>query len=263
MAYDRLRDTVVLFGGYGLQGTTDDTWEYQTATGWQQRMPAHRPPARYDHMMAYDEGRGRIVMCGGLPQPIPFSYTDALNDFWEWDGSDWLARQPETMGIGRHASSPMVYDAHRARLLSFGGCTRAFWGQPFDAVDVLAEINAPIDVTGRGNTASPEGLRYWSQPVLGQMLRLGFSNPQGLALLGLGFGPVQQPLLQLGAPLCELSNLYALTVLTAVAAAGEPNVALGLPSDPSLRGLVLVMQGLSYQAAGCFRATDALNVRFD
>jgi hypothetical protein len=42
----------------------------------------------------------------------------------------------------------------------------------------------------------------------------------------------------------------------------EPNALIALPDNPALRGMAFVFQAYAYQAAGCFRATDALAVRF-
>jgi hypothetical protein len=60
MAFDALRQRIVLFGGGGLA----DTWEWDGAT-WTQRMPTTSPPMRPSHAMAYDAVRQRVVVFDG------------------------------------------------------------------------------------------------------------------------------------------------------------------------------------------------------
>lgn len=242
MADDRLRDRLVLFGGAvdGSYVPLDETWEYHSSTGWLRRTPVHKPSARFP-LMAYDESRGRVVVFGGYS-------TGRLTDVWEWDGNDWAMRMPETT-VSPAGGDAMTYDADRGRLLGY-------------RAGALFEINAAVDVTGSGNTSSRESLRSYSQPVLGTTLRLGFANPQGLGLLGLAVGPMQRPLFVLGAPMCEPTNMFTQIWLGPITGLGEPNAAVALPANSALLGVVFVFQGYALQAASCFRATDALNVRF-
>src|SRR5687767_3665711 len=59
MAYDSARGRTVLFGGrdtltvYGTNELYGDTWEFD-GYYWEQRFPAHSPPARYGQAMTYD-----------------------------------------------------------------------------------------------------------------------------------------------------------------------------------------------------------------
>ena len=43
---------------------------------------------RGHHAMAFDSARGRVVLFGGSPRTA---------DTWEWDGSDWTRRFPQTI----------------------------------------------------------------------------------------------------------------------------------------------------------------------
>ena len=56
MAYDAVRQRVVLFGGSNTNTILNDTWEYDGTT-WTQRTPATSPSARGAHAMAYDAAR--------------------------------------------------------------------------------------------------------------------------------------------------------------------------------------------------------------
>jgi hypothetical protein len=109
MAYDALRDRIVLFGGESTTGASlADTWEFDGAT-WAQRTPSHSPTARERPSMAFDIQRGRTVVYGGAA---------GRYDTWEWDGNDWtqhaLATSPQV------ASARLVYDAERSRCVLVG-----------------------------------------------------------------------------------------------------------------------------------------------
>ncbi|MGO8995935.1 MAG: hypothetical protein ACLQVI_21690 [Polyangiaceae bacterium] len=74
MAFDTLRGTTVLFGGYGSSG---DTWEWNGTT-WTQTTPTTSPVYRYDAPMAFDNALGKVVLFGGST-----GATD-LADTWEY-----------------------------------------------------------------------------------------------------------------------------------------------------------------------------------
>jgi hypothetical protein len=63
--------------------------------------------------MAYDAARQRVVLFGG-------SGPEAGRDTWEWDGTTWIPRFPETRPPERWLHS-MTYDPVRARIVMFGG----------------------------------------------------------------------------------------------------------------------------------------------
>ncbi len=95
----------MLFGGQSLLAPVDDTWAWN-GTRWTFRAPAHRPRARYSHMLAFDAVRQRTVLFGGGDD------IENWNDTWEWDGSDWLARTPAAAPAVRY-SSAFAYDIIR------------------------------------------------------------------------------------------------------------------------------------------------------
>jgi hypothetical protein len=113
MAYDWVRDRVVLFGGAGALGRLADTWEWDGVT-WIAMAPAHAPPARDGHALAYDLGRNRTVLFGGLGAPL------FLGDTWEWDGTDWVDRMPVRSPSPRQGHG-LAFDLIHARTLLFGG----------------------------------------------------------------------------------------------------------------------------------------------
>ena len=98
MAYDSVRDRVVLFGGRDRQNyILWDTWEWD-GNDWILRYPSRRPPARSEHAMAYDPVNRRTVLFGGSNSPRYDSDTpgELLDDTWVWDGTSWTQLFPET-----------------------------------------------------------------------------------------------------------------------------------------------------------------------
>lgn len=93
MTYDTGRDRVVMFGGATDGGWTKlaDTWEWD-GSDWTRRFPATVPNGRNNMQIAYDAGRHRTVMFGGLAYIGPSP--GAVGDTWEWDGDNWLQAQP-------------------------------------------------------------------------------------------------------------------------------------------------------------------------
>lgn len=107
----------VLFGGYGVDpsaGTPlNDTWYYD-GTDWVEQSPATKPSARWDHRLAADTVRSRIVMFGGYDATID------LNDTWEYDGTDWAQKAPANAPSARD-SYALGFDGNRGVTVLFGG----------------------------------------------------------------------------------------------------------------------------------------------
>lgn len=126
LAYDAATKTVVLFGGDNGGGDCcsvyyNDTWTWDGST-WTQQFPSATPPARTEHMLAYDAIIGQVVLFGGYNIP-----GQGLDDTWTWDGSAWLQRQVVTHPSGRWGSS-MDFDPLNRGLVLFGG---EITGDPF------------------------------------------------------------------------------------------------------------------------------------
>lgn len=73
------------------------------------------PPARDKHAMVYDAARGVIVMFGGR-----CGSDCALDDTWEYDGTDWTAITTQHVPPARYLHG-MAWDATRGETLVFGG----------------------------------------------------------------------------------------------------------------------------------------------
>ncbi len=136
MAYDTRRGLTVAFGAYPAAGL--QLYELDAdANAWTTRcncsgascegIAACQTPARYAHAMAYDNGRGRILVYGGAGQGDV-----ALGDFWSWDGDVWteleLTDREGDGSPGRIFNAAMAYDALRDELVLFGGETAPYAG---------------------------------------------------------------------------------------------------------------------------------------
>lgn len=113
MAYDMVRERVVLFGGVDLGRAVADTWE-RDGTVWNLRTTTTAPSRRSRHAMAYDLARQRVVLFGGTDGRI------LMGDTWEWDGVNWTQRAPAARPWAR-SQHAMAYDVARQRVVLFGG----------------------------------------------------------------------------------------------------------------------------------------------
>jgi hypothetical protein len=120
MAYDRDRDRVVLFGGQDSNGKPlGDTWEWDGAS-WARRAPTGAvPEPRFEHQLARDPTRGRVVLFGGASLDSQ-GFTVFLNDQWEWDGASWTQVTPAVRPAARSGHG-MALDVARGKLVVFGG----------------------------------------------------------------------------------------------------------------------------------------------
>src|SRR5262249_7477567 len=76
------------------------------------------PLARYEHGLAYDSDRHRMVIFGGR------NGSSALfDDAWEWDGArkQWFDRADAVGGPAERAGPAMAYDPVRKQTFPFGG----------------------------------------------------------------------------------------------------------------------------------------------
>lgn len=150
MAFDSVRNVVVLFGGYGGATRYDDTWTWDGTT-WTKMTTAVSPPGRSSHAMAFDAVRGNMVLFGG-------DNGTKLRDTWTWNGSAW-AQVVGAMPPGR-SSHAMTFDATRNNVVLFGGAGASAnlndtwiwngtaWTQPTLATNPPARANHSIAYDG-------------------------------------------------------------------------------------------------------------------
>ncbi|MFL6111544.1 MAG: hypothetical protein ACJ786_09350, partial [Catenulispora sp.] len=111
MAFDTVRERVVLLGGFPVTGSTADTWEWD-GSEWTQ-VADTGPGARALSALAYDPVREQVVLFAGSDN------TNLLDDTWAWDGTDWT--QVADTGPEARATHAMTFDAAGQRILLFGG----------------------------------------------------------------------------------------------------------------------------------------------
>jgi len=122
LAYDSVRDRVVLHGGTCIVGeladtgieSVGDTWEWD-GHDWEHREHANGPPPRANHALAFDSARQRVVLFGGRISGGPSG-----GDTWEWDGQEWHDVGPPVHPSAR-SSHALAYDAVRGKVVLFGG----------------------------------------------------------------------------------------------------------------------------------------------
>jgi hypothetical protein len=120
LAYDPVRNVVVLFGGRQFNAF-GDTWEYDGTT-WKQRTFATSPSARFFAGMVFDPSRNKIVLFGGATGSGGAGAL--LDDTWEYDGTSWTPLTTTGKPSPR-ANFAMTYSAARGKVVLFGGATGA------------------------------------------------------------------------------------------------------------------------------------------
>ncbi len=159
MAYDPVRQQIILFGGCCVQngGDFDDTWAWD-GTNWHQLSPPASPPADALMPMFYDSTQRGIIYVyanyfdletwmwtgntwvneesvsplGAEPstaddpshnEAIFFGGLDIyqyLNYTWAWNGSSWILLSPPISPPARFGAS-MIFDVARGEDVLFGG----------------------------------------------------------------------------------------------------------------------------------------------
>jgi hypothetical protein len=116
MVFDSARRNTVLFGGDTSPGNgAQDTWVFD-GIDWAQSDDTG-PTPRTEHAMAYDVGRQRVVLFGGLQRGG--GLRGVVGDTWEWDGTAWS--RMATTGPAARCEHVMAYDRARKRTVMFGG----------------------------------------------------------------------------------------------------------------------------------------------
>jgi hypothetical protein len=118
MAYDKVIEKIVIFGGFSQQGYLQDTWTFDGTT-WEKITTVGAPPARTNAQMAYDMRTRKIVLFGGYDGSVH------LGDTWVWDGATSTWAQAAPIHSPTAASGPMVFTDLNGRVDEFGGFTGA------------------------------------------------------------------------------------------------------------------------------------------
>jgi cysteine-rich repeat protein len=128
MAYDPIRNVIVLFGGTGIGNnqftdTVNDTWEYQPNPmfpgdeigRWVKSSSTTAPSRRVNAAMTFDENLGKIVLVGGFD----VTTLQLATGLWAYDGTWSLVTT--TNPTPTRSRPSLAFDQSRDRLVMFGG----------------------------------------------------------------------------------------------------------------------------------------------
>lgn len=169
MAYDPVRQRVILFGGFPDSGVRlGDTWEWD-GTNWTQRTPSMAPSARSGHRMAWDAVRNVIVLFGGRIDGASAIYQA---DTWTWNGATWSLAA--STGPSAREGVALAWDPGfmGGRVVLFGGL-----GAGGNRADTWSWDGTTW--TTVGVTAAPLGRVFHDMvysPVLGRLVLFGGST---------------------------------------------------------------------------------------
>lgn len=121
MAFDSVRDRVVLFGGTGAQDY-DDTWEWDPDVAeWREAHPAVSPSPRAGATLTYDDAQRGMLLVGGAPDALA---AQPRQDTWWYDGERWTEVAGVDAPLARVGHS-VIYDSRGSRYVAFGGVDAA------------------------------------------------------------------------------------------------------------------------------------------
>ena len=112
MAYDRSRQRVVLFGGFGSNGALPTTWEWD-GTFWMRRSTDGPTDGV---ALLFDGLRDRLVLYGRGP--------DGGAQIWVWNGTTWVEQALPSDLTAQVSEYRVAYDSARRRLVLFSGIRR-------------------------------------------------------------------------------------------------------------------------------------------
>lgn len=236
MAFDERRGVMMLGGGSLTGGAyTNQVWELGFSAWVQSAISL--PVARAGATFAYDNGRGRFVMHGGLQQgPGGISATGEL---YEWDGTSlaWTQRALASAIPARYGSQ-LVYRSGTGVWL-FGGS--GFGPTYGDLQRYFIQNGASYTQSGPGCGAPALVAGADEAPWLGEAFvrTAQFSTPK-LVLHEIGFASQDLDLGFLGMPGCRLGSTA--DVMGSLLASGAQQFLLNVPNTPSLNGVDLYEQ---------------------
>jgi Kelch motif protein/galactose oxidase-like protein/flagellar hook capping protein FlgD len=120
MAYDSLRDQIIVQGGFGVSPDLNDTWTLGlgTTAGWVPVFATGPPPGRHNHTAIVDPVRDRLVIFGGG------SLSTTFNDVWALPlggGTAWTLLTPAgRLPVARFGHA-MIFDPPRDRIVVCAG----------------------------------------------------------------------------------------------------------------------------------------------
>jgi hypothetical protein len=119
MAFDSVRQRIVLFGGQNQIRLLRDTWEFGP-TGWQLRPSAAQPDPVDGGSIAFDPQRRVTLLVTASPAPGG----GVMPTTWSWDGTAWTLEAVPPLPP-RRVLHGFVRDVAPGSMLAFGGATPA------------------------------------------------------------------------------------------------------------------------------------------
>ncbi len=137
VAFDRARETIVLFGGITDEFTNlNDTWIWD-GREWSLVSTSTAPSPRGFASMTYDERRRRIVLHGGIFQGPGGR---SLHDTWEWDG-EW--RRVFSVRPTPVYPSDLAYDPGLEAVVAFDAAGSSWRWSGSDWVQLTPNVSPP------------------------------------------------------------------------------------------------------------------------
>ncbi|MCA8964970.1 MAG: hypothetical protein KDC48_08780 [Planctomycetes bacterium] len=199
VAYDRLRERLVVQGGTDDIIVFNDVWEFD-GSNWAQRQPAGTSPTIHDGLALFDPQLGEVVVFGGSPTvlgratinnetrtlgpttpAIGRSFGNGCGNAPTLDGSHlaWLGGAFQTDCTGAIANGALMFVAGFSRTLAGGATPLPLaldpWGMPGCAllVDPVASLFVIADAAGNAtnqfavpNTPGLLGIWIYSQVAM-------------------------------------------------------------------------------------------------
>lgn len=153
IAYDVVRQRLLVFGGETSTGLTNQLWSWNGTT-WT-NLTAAGPGPRRNPAMCYNGLSDRVLMFGGTDSVG----ANFFGDTWEHDGVAWQLRTPAT-SPGPRAGSVLVHASHLQRCVLVGGFDaqdrRDTWMWDGSEWSLLSGIGAPDTGTGIAGVYDPD-----------------------------------------------------------------------------------------------------------
>jgi hypothetical protein len=247
MAYDPVRQRVVLFGGGILGSTFDDTWEWD-GSNWIALAPAVRPSQRQAHSMVFDPQQGAVVLFGGRGTLA----SQMFGDTWHWNGTTWTQMVTTSTPPAR-ASASIAIDPATSQVLLHGGIDAN--AQRDDTWLLGAPVLATSTELGSGCAVGSPPRLLAQGPYLGnadfrfEALGAASSAP---CVFGFASSTAAQPI---GPCTLYLQNAFTL-LLTTTNPWGVAKFPIPLPYAASLRGVTLSAQVAVLNAPGGWAGLD-------
>jgi hypothetical protein len=240
MAYDLLRDRIVLLGGVLVGGASNDTWEFD-GVDWHQ-FPSGVMPASTQPRLAYDSARQAIVAF--------LTPNNGPAQTWQWNGVAWTQIATATTPSQPSVEPALVGTANEVLL------TGGRWLSDYFATEWSLQTPTLASVEAFGpSTASAAGpllLRgTGSLPWIGSCVRVALGPLPFLPLPGLWFGSQRLvPALDLGS--FGWPGREALIFLDAPVPAvndgqGGAYADIDLPYESAFLGTMVHFQGFVYE----------------